>query len=94
MIYGLNADYRTVDSTWVNSLMDTYPSRYGIEEGDYSDVYTAGYTKELNDYVQYMKDNHLIIEGDYYVEPSTTYLCTGAFDIRCLGLNLELSPIK
>lgn len=79
----LNVDYRTVGTDWVNNLMDTYPSRYGIEAGNYNDYYTAGYTKELNEYVQYMKDNHLVIEGDYYVEPSTTYRCNGAYFIRC-----------
>lgn len=79
----LNVDYRTVDNNWINSMMNTYPSRYGIERGDFKDGYTVGYKRELNDYIQYMKKNHLVIEGDYYVEPSTTYLCTGSLTIRC-----------
>lgn len=79
----LNVDYRTIGSEWVNNLLYTYPSRYGIQQGDYNEIYTREYTEVLNKYVQYMKDNHLIIEGDYYVEPSITYLKTGGYYIRC-----------
>lgn len=78
----LNVDYRTVNDTWMNELMDTYPSRYDIEQGLLDDYFAAGYKRELSEYMQYMKDNKIVIEGDYYVEPSTTYLTTGAFNMR------------
>lgn len=72
----LNTDYITVNQDWKNSLLNIYYSASGL------DYYVDGYTKELNEYIQYMKDNHLIIEGDYYVEPSSTYLMNGGFYVR------------
>ncbi|MCI1931597.1 MAG: copper amine oxidase N-terminal domain-containing protein [Clostridia bacterium] len=76
----LNVDYRTVTDSWVYSLTQTYPTGFW---GDKDDNYVSDYSKELDTYAQYLKDNHLIIEGDYYLEPSTTYMSVGTYSMRC-----------
>lgn len=67
----LNFDYRTIGDEWKTQLMDTYYSRYGQE------YYVDGYNKELSEFISYAKENHLIVEGDYHVEPSITYKKSG-----------------
>lgn len=69
----LNFDYRTIGDEWKTQLMDTLFSKFG------QDYYVDGYGKELSEYISYAKENHLIIDGDYYVEPSITYLEAGEY---------------
>lgn len=64
----LNFDYRNVPSDWASNVANCYSKNYISEN-----------TKVANEYVQYAKNKHLIIEGDYYVEPSITYVTMGGY---------------
>jgi hypothetical protein len=67
----LNVDYRTATNTWAES----------IAKNHMADYYTRFNLPEAKEYLKYLKDNHLIIEGDYYVEPSMTY-CGWRYNMR------------
>lgn len=67
----LNFDYRNVPKDYAKKVASCY-----------SQNYIAGNTKTVEKFIQYAKDNHLIIEGDYYVEPSTTHFSWGAISQR------------
>lgn len=67
----LNFDYRNVPKDYAKKVASCY-----------SQNYITGNTKVVEDFIQYAKDKHLIIEGDYYVEPSTTHVLMGAYSQR------------
>lgn len=67
----LNFDYRNVPGDYARNVASCY-----------SQNYIEGNTKEIEKFIKYAKDKHLIIEGDYYVEPSTTYVTMGAYSQR------------
>lgn len=75
----LNIDYRTIDYTWAEKIADTYIATNGRSSVNYYE----SYYKAAKEYVDYIKQNKVIIQGDYYVEPSMTYLDMGEFYMRC-----------
>jgi len=72
-----NIDYKTIDSKWAKEMTSTYIACQKIGEGNYEK-----YLKYTSDYVKYVKDNKLQIEGDFYVEPSICYNSDGAIYMR------------
>lgn len=54
----LNVSYKTADAAWAKDLKSTY---------------FENKHKDIDSYTNYIKNNKLTIEGDYFVEPSTTY---------------------
>lgn len=67
----LNFDYRNVPKDYAKKVASCY-----------SPNYIAGNTKVIEDFIHYAKEKHLIIEGDYYLEPSTTHFSWGAISQR------------
>lgn len=63
----LNVSHKTADTTWSKELKSTY---FDTKH------------KEIDNYASYVKNNKLTIEGDFFVEPSTTYYCKGPV-MRC-----------
>lgn len=67
----LNFDYKNVPKDYAKKVASCY-----------SQNYITGNTKVVEEFIKYAKDNHLVIEGDYYVEPSTTHFSWGAISQR------------
>lgn len=76
----LNIDYRTIDYKWAEKIADTYMGTNGRSSVNYYE----GYYKAAKEYVDYIKQNKVIIQGDYYVEPSMTYTFMGEIYMRCM----------
>lgn len=72
----LNVDYRTIDYTWADRMAELTCQK-GLDENYYNRT-----LKRAKEYVDYVKANQLIIEGDYYVEPSITYMTHGGVYMR------------
>lgn len=72
-----NVDYKTIDETWAKEMTSTYMACQKQGEG-YYDRYLA----DAKEYVKYIKSNKIIIEGDFYVEPSICYMSDGAMYMR------------
>lgn len=71
-----NVNYKTIDNAWADKMAQTYmDSKPG---GSYYDRNIADTKK----YVQYIKNNQVTIEGDYFVEPSICYRASGAYYMR------------
>lgn len=74
----LNVDYRTIDNSWAEAMANVnYPDPEASREHFY-----LPRLKEAQDYVKYIKDNKIIIEGDYFVEPSLLYYSHGNYYLR------------
>lgn len=71
----LNVDYRTIDDSWAYELATTLYQ-------DTSDEYFQKYLDDTNKYKDYIVKNKIIIEGDYYVEPSTAYNSSGLISLN------------
>ncbi len=67
----LNFDYRNVPTDYAHNVASSY-----------SKDYISYNTQLVQEYIEYAKEKHLVIEGDYYVEPSTTNVLMGAFSQR------------
>jgi hypothetical protein len=72
----LNVDYRTINYNWAEK-MAALTCQTGLDENYYNRN-----LKRAKEYVDYVKTNQLIIEGDYYVEPSVTYMTHGGVYMR------------
>lgn len=68
----LNVDYKTVDSNWVDRFSSTYAD---ASEDD-------RYLIDIKEYVTYLKNNRIVIEGTHSVEPSITYNLSGQYYTR------------
>ncbi len=71
----LNFDYRTVSDSWRRDVTLTMVS-------DLYDYRAESYSNDAQNYVNAAKKNHLVIEGDYYIEPSTAYTFFGSSYVR------------
>ena len=72
----LNVDYRTIDYTWADKVAELTCQK-GLD-----DNYYQSFVNDAREYVDYVKANKIIIEGDYYVEPSATYMSDGGVCMR------------
>lgn len=72
----LNIDYRTIDYSWANKIT-ALTCQTGL-----NDNYYNRFVKSAKEYVDYVKINQLVIEGDYYVEPSIIYNTHGGVYLR------------
>lgn len=88
----LNVDYKTIDNTWAEQMTKTYIASQKEGQGNYNK-----YLKYTKDYIQSVKQNKIVVEGDYYVEPSICYNSSGAMYMRAWvkftvkeGSNIEL----
>lgn len=72
----LNVDYRTIDYTWADRVAELTCQK-GLD-----DSYYQSFVNDAREYVDYVKANKIIIEGDYYVEPSATYMSDGGVCMR------------
>lgn len=83
----LNIDYRTIDDKWAEEMTSTYMACQKKGQGNYDK-----YLKYTKDYVKYVKENKVIIEGDYYVEPNICYSTSGSIYMRSwVGFNVKSS---
>jgi hypothetical protein len=65
--YRLNVDYRTIDTTWLNNLRNTYY----VFQNESSNKRT---TDDIKAYMNYVKKNKVVIKSSVIsVEPSTLY---------------------
>lgn len=76
--FKLNVNYKTIDNSWADGIAQTYMDSLKGEDGYYDRNF-----KDAKKYVQYVKDNKIVIEGDYFVEPSICYASSGAIYLRC-----------
>lgn len=72
----INVDYRSIDYTWADEMAELTCQK-GLD-----DNYYQGFVNDAREYVDYVKANKIIIEGDYYVEPSATYKSHGGVRMR------------
>lgn len=69
----LNVDYRTIDDNWALAVAATV---------DIADPTYDSYNdrlKEARKYISYVKKNKIIIEGDFYAEPTTLHNASGYY---------------
>ena len=72
----LNIDYRTIDYSWADKIA-ALTCQTGLDNEYYN-----SFVKNAKEYVDYVKNNKLIIEGDYYVESSIAYMTHGGVYMR------------
>lgn len=71
----LNFDYRTVSNSWRRDMASTMLA----DLGDYTAI---SISNEAQDFINAAKANKVIIQGDYFVEPSTAYESLGSTYVR------------
>ncbi len=75
--YRLNFNYKTVDDDWIEGLAATYYVPYG-------ETKSPERISAIKDYVKFAKRNKVVIKADkVVVEPSSLYMGTGNFYVRC-----------
>ena len=72
----LNVDYRTIDYKWADKVA-ALSCQKGLSQSYYNKT-----VKRAREYVDYIKNNKIVIEGDYYIEPSMTYMTHGGVYMR------------
>lgn len=61
----LNVDYKTVNNEWVQAMT----SSMTVDDEYYGPIFT----REANEYINYLKTNKISVQGDYYIEPNICY---------------------
>lgn len=86
----LNIDYRTIDNSWAEAMANVnYPDPEASRENFY-----LPRLKEAQNYVKYIKDNKIIIEGDYFIEPSLLHYYHGNYYLRARVKYKSNKPVR